>query len=94
MKVKCRQPLIITKIEFLSLADDVSKRKIQQVMELLLRNSGNGEPRSERFEELNPLVLITPNGVNLDSEESPLLLITIGGILKGVSGEIELKNPF
>ena len=46
------------------------------------------------MKNIYPLVLITPRGVKLNIEESPRLLITIGGILKGASGEIELKNPF
>ena len=46
-KLANRQPLIVTKVEFLPVADDVSKRKIQQVMELLLDNTGNRVPRFE-----------------------------------------------
>ena len=46
-KLASRQPLIITKVEFAPVADDVSKRKIQEVIELLLHRSGKGEPSSE-----------------------------------------------
>ena len=46
-KLVNRMPLIVTKVEFAPVADDVSKRRIQQAMELLLHRSGKGEPRSE-----------------------------------------------
>lgn len=46
-KLTNRVPLMITKVEFAPVADDLSKRKIQQVMELLLHRSGKGEPRNE-----------------------------------------------
>lgn len=46
-KLASRQSLIITKVEFAPVADDVSKRKIQEVIELLLHRSGKGEPRNE-----------------------------------------------
>ncbi len=59
-KLANRMPLIVTKVEFLPVADDVSKRKIQQVMELLLHRSGKGEPSSE--EHIPPSVNNTKGG--------------------------------
>ena len=58
-KLAKRTPLIITKVEF-SPADDISKRKIQQVIELLLHKSGKGEPSSE--EHIPPSVNNTKGG--------------------------------
>ena len=58
-KLGSKKPLIITKVQFLPVADDVSKRKIQQVIELLLHKSGKGETR---FEEHIPPNVNNTNG--------------------------------
>ena len=59
-KLANRKPLIITKVEFLPVADDVSKTRIQQVVELLLNRSGKGAPSSE--EHIPPSVNNTNGG--------------------------------